>query len=280
MSSLEYVIKARSVLSCFLYEKILKLDYQTILKLSSGRIINSFSDDIKTLPSMCDSLVVSFYFIFISLCSMGLIIYLYGFLTFLVTFTSVTLLLLLECYLAKLNGQMKFEITLKTDKRINLMYEILHGLQTIKILVWEKKFMESIVKLRNQELSKIFYTFVLKSIYISMAFSSSKIVIFISIFTIFFTKSYKFDFSLFFTYIAIVSSLEEFFVYVSTAINVCSEGFKFISRMEDFMKTKEKPINSKNSLELKLDKISTVYSVSCLFFRFHLSLIAISYKIF
>ena len=52
-----------------------------------------------------------------------------------------------------------------TDRRVNLMNEILHGIRVIKYYCWEKPFLRKINQVREEELKNLQNVFVLSEIF-------------------------------------------------------------------------------------------------------------------
>lgn len=68
------------------------------------------------------------------------------------TAVSVTIITPLQFYIGKKLSDNSKDIAKCTDHRISKMYEILQGMNVIKLYVWEALFKEKILQLREVEL--------------------------------------------------------------------------------------------------------------------------------
>lgn len=55
-------------------------------------------------------------------------------------------------YFGKKRSQFRYKTVLRTDERVNLMNEFLHGIQVIKMYTWEKPFVKLISQARRYDL--------------------------------------------------------------------------------------------------------------------------------
>ena len=79
--------------------------------------------------------------------------------------------------IGKIFSRLRLETAVKTDKRINLMSEIISGIKVIKMSAWEKPFTNLISRIRNEEIQVIRKSTYFKSINIGFSYVVHKLII-------------------------------------------------------------------------------------------------------
>ncbi|CAD5126824.1 DgyrCDS14854 [Dimorphilus gyrociliatus] len=162
--SIYQAIALRAALSSCIFEKIMKIDYQLYHALSTGFILSTISTDIEKLyvfATYVTSIVSGTLLIVVVTV---LIAIFYNPIAALGYFSLNLAIVTFLCFFGLKQGSFRAKIAEKSDKRILFMNEILIGMQTIKMQVWEKYFIKTIKKLRESEILEIFNTYIFRNI--------------------------------------------------------------------------------------------------------------------
>lgn len=134
-------------------------------RITSGHIVSVFSSDIEKIPLVITYIangIASTYALVVSSILVG---FLYGVGPALACFIPTTVMVLVQSILAIYQGSLRRDIAEKSDDRIFFMNEILSGIETIKMQVWEKFFEKRIALLRKSEMFKYLQSFLYKIAY-------------------------------------------------------------------------------------------------------------------
>lgn len=187
---------------------MLTLDYETLYHISSGHMISLFSNDLEKIPQFFIRVLHLFSGPFTALAIITVIGIAYGVYTSLTVFGTVLFLVALQCILASRQGLMRYQIAKQTDKRVNTMNEVLSGMQSIKMLVWERHFISVIQDLRKKEIFKIFVSFMMRVFYKVIGLSGAKVTLFLASITYVFSYHHSMTLPSFFHLMALVMALE------------------------------------------------------------------------
>lgn len=157
------------------------MELKTLNRISPGTIMSIFSTDLERIPYFfmyftwgCGAIVSIFV--------VAIVVWVeHGFLTGFTCLTSTLFIVSLQCYLSLRQGVLRSKIALASDKRINFMNEIITGIQTIKIQVWENYFASKIERLRKNEIFQLMQSFILTIIIRVWSTVGIKIVLFLVI---------------------------------------------------------------------------------------------------
>ncbi|XP_033225031.1 probable multidrug resistance-associated protein lethal(2)03659 isoform X2 [Belonocnema kinseyi] len=146
-------MKFRIACSAIVYRKCLRLSKASEeSNASTGQIINLLSNDVEILnygfyslnflwiaPIQAIIITVILYQRIKISCFMGILI--------------IFMLFPLQAYMGKWVNNLTEKASLRTDTRLSLMDEIIHGVQVIKMYAWEKSFSHLVDKARAKEMS-------------------------------------------------------------------------------------------------------------------------------
>ncbi|CAH1098765.1 unnamed protein product [Psylliodes chrysocephalus] len=91
--------------------------------------------------------------------------------------------ILIQIYMTTMQGKLRYQIAIRTDKRVKLMNEVTSGIQVIKMYAWEKPF-EKMVKLcRSSEVSFITKTSFVNGVLSAMGVFMERLSLYVTIVT-------------------------------------------------------------------------------------------------
>ncbi|KAI8802480.1 P-loop containing nucleoside triphosphate hydrolase protein, partial [Cladochytrium replicatum] len=150
-------LQARCILNSEIYEKSLTLDQDPKQKKSEsenasmGRIVTLMSSDSENLRGFfCGIHEIPRLFISL-ICSIAFLIYVMG-VSGLIGLLVLVVLFPLGMSMGKLLTGVQVQSSAATDKRINLINEVLQGIRIVKFFAWEKSFLQRIKDIRDVQL--------------------------------------------------------------------------------------------------------------------------------
>ncbi|KAF4008060.1 hypothetical protein G4228_019618 [Cervus hanglu yarkandensis] len=157
----------------------LRLSSSAMGKTTTGQIINLLSNDV----SRFDQVMMFLHYLWVgplqAIAVTALLWMEIGMSCFAGMAVLIILLLLQSC-IGKLFSSLRSKTAALTDDRIRTMSEVITGIRTIKMNVWEKSFIDLITELRRKEISKILRSSYLRGMNLASFFAVSKIMIFVT----------------------------------------------------------------------------------------------------
>ncbi|KAK9870715.1 hypothetical protein WA026_008286 [Henosepilachna vigintioctopunctata] len=157
-------MRIRIACSSLVYRKVLRLDKVALDDTDVGKLVNLLSNDVNRF----EALISQIHNIWIMPIQVAIGAYVMYNNIGVSAFVGVGLMIFqalsLQGWLSRVQGQLRFKIALRTDKRVKLMNEITSGIQVIKMYAWEKPFEELVASLRKYEISAISKTSYIKAI--------------------------------------------------------------------------------------------------------------------
>eukprot|EP00117_Sycon_ciliatum_P000163 scpid4992/ scgid1440/ Multidrug resistance-associated protein 4; ATP-binding cassette sub-family C member 4; MRP/cMOAT-related ABC transporter; Multi-specific organic anion transporter B len=144
----------RVSLTSLVHKKVLQLHSSSLLKLTTGHIVNLVSTDVQRLDELCGWLSSAWWGIVAFIVTIVLVWYQLGVACF-AGFALVCVNLVFQAISAKFTSKYRDQMAVLTDKRIRFMNEILTGVQLIKMYVWEMPFGAVITRVRDEELAVV-----------------------------------------------------------------------------------------------------------------------------
>ncbi|KAK9869557.1 hypothetical protein WA026_003310 [Henosepilachna vigintioctopunctata] len=167
--------KIRVALSSLVYRKVLKLNQHSLQQTSAGHVINLLSND----GAVFDMSVQAFNFLWITPLQLSaltcIIWYQFGSSALFGLLCIVLVIVPFEGFLGRLTGVYRKEAAKRTDKRVNMMSEILSGMQVIKMYAWEKPFGKLVENSRKDELKYIRKSSYIRGILASLMFLTGRL---------------------------------------------------------------------------------------------------------
>ncbi|XP_068992124.1 ATP-binding cassette sub-family C member 4-like isoform X3 [Neodiprion pinetum] len=174
-------MRVRVACCSLIYRKVLRLDQNAAHNTAAGKVANLISNDVARFDSIFIFLH-HFWIMPIQLAISGYVMWLsIGVATFIAIGATMAQTLLLQGYFSHVGGKLRAKIARKTDERVQLMTELISGIQVVKMYSWEKPFNKIVSKVRDLELKVISYASYLKGFNFSMILLSGKITLYFAL---------------------------------------------------------------------------------------------------
>ncbi|KAK4886869.1 hypothetical protein RN001_003140 [Aquatica leii] len=150
-------LKIRTALITAIYRKTISTAATDLsLAFSAGEIMNFMSTDTDRIVNSCPSFHALWSIPFQLAVSLYLLYNQVGF-AFIAGLIFSVLLIPINKMIANKIGQLSTKMMECKDERVKIMTEVLRGIRTIKVHVWEQHFIKTILKIRNGELKYLKY---------------------------------------------------------------------------------------------------------------------------
>ncbi|XP_046426049.1 ATP-binding cassette sub-family C member 4-like isoform X3 [Neodiprion fabricii] len=174
-------MRVRVACCSLIYRKVLRLDQNAAHNTAAGKVANLISNDVARFDSIFIFLH-HFWIMPIQLAISGYVMWLsIGVATFIAIGATMAQTLLLQGYFSHVGGKLRAKIARKTDERVQLMTELISGIQVVKMYSWEKPFNKIVSKVRDLELKVISYASYLKGFNFSIILLSGKITLYFAL---------------------------------------------------------------------------------------------------
>ncbi|XP_046595715.1 ATP-binding cassette sub-family C member 4 isoform X3 [Neodiprion lecontei] len=174
-------MRVRVACCSLIYRKVLRLDQNAVHNTAAGKVANLISNDVARFDSIFIFLH-HFWIMPIQLAISGYVMWLsIGVATFIAIGATMAQTLLLQGYFSHVGGKLRAKIARKTDERVQLMTELISGIQVVKMYSWEKPFNKIVSKVRDLELKVISYASYLKGFNFSIILLSGKITLYFAL---------------------------------------------------------------------------------------------------
>ncbi|XP_059157838.1 ATP-binding cassette sub-family C member 4-like [Physella acuta] len=144
-------LRMKVAVGALIYRKVLSLSTEAFHQTSSGQIVNHLSTDLEKFNSSIDLL----HYLWVSPLSIIIVMYLMYQQVGIVCFWGlavVAVIVPLQAGLSSVFGKIRQKIGSYSDKRIQLMSEIIMAMRMIKMQCWEQPFQNLVSKIRRQEI--------------------------------------------------------------------------------------------------------------------------------
>ncbi|CAG9860399.1 unnamed protein product [Phyllotreta striolata] len=178
-------MRARVAVCSLMYRKVLKLNHKSLGQTAIGQVVNLMSNDVQRFDLVSlflhymwvtpINVLVSFYVMYQSVgivaaaAGMGAII-----------LESIPI----QAFLSNLQGKFRYQIAIKTDRRVKLMNEITSGIQVIKMYAWEKPFEKMVTLSRKLEVNYIRKSSYIFGMISSMAVFAERLCLYVTVMTV------------------------------------------------------------------------------------------------
>ncbi|XP_042212324.1 ATP-binding cassette sub-family C member 4-like isoform X2 [Homarus americanus] len=171
------------VASCsMIYRKALRLSKVALGKTTIGQMINLLSNDVNRF----DASFIFLHYLWIGpLQTMIVLSILWTELgpSCLAGLVILILFVPLQTWMGKVFSKLRLATAHRTDERVRIMNEIINAMRVIKMYTWEKPFTVLAEKARKSEIDVIMKTNYYRAIIMSLFFTSSKVIVFLSLLT-------------------------------------------------------------------------------------------------
>ncbi|KAB0372647.1 hypothetical protein FD755_015400, partial [Muntiacus reevesi] len=175
-------MRLRVAMCHMIYHKALRLSSSAMGKTTTGQIVNLLSNDV----SRFDQVATFLHYLWVGPLQAIVVTALLWMeigMSCLAGMAVLIILLLLQSCIGKLFSSLRSKTAALTDDRIRTVSEIITGIRTIKMNVWENSFIDLITNLRRKEISKILRSSYLRGMNLASFFAVSKIMIFVTFIT-------------------------------------------------------------------------------------------------
>ncbi|GFG28327.1 hypothetical protein Cfor_09080 [Coptotermes formosanus] len=174
-------MRIRIACCSMIYRKILRLSKSAQGKTAAGQVVNLLSNDVNRF----DFVTLYLHFVWITPIQTLVITYfiweavgwsaLIGVLAIFLQTVPV------QSYLSKLTSKLRLKIATRTDERVQLMSEIISGIQVIKMYAWEKPFEKMVQIVRRKEIKVLTSAAYLKGLFLSTMVFSERTSLFVTL---------------------------------------------------------------------------------------------------
>ncbi|XP_060989145.1 ATP-binding cassette sub-family C member 4-like isoform X3 [Dama dama] len=172
-------MRLRVAVCHMIYRKALRLSSSAMGKTTTGQIVNLLSNDV----SRFDQVMMFLHYLWVGplqVIAVTTLLWKEIGMSCLAGMAVLIILLLLQSCFGTLFSSLRSKTSALTDDRIRTMSEVITGVRTIKMNVWEKSFIDLITRLRRKEISKILRSSYLRGMNLTSFFAVSKIMIFLT----------------------------------------------------------------------------------------------------
>ncbi|XP_078346056.1 ATP-binding cassette subfamily C member 4-like [Oculina patagonica] len=217
-----YVIgmRMKASLKGVIFRKILVLGQHTLNEFTKGHVIDLVSNDVQRMEQAARQFFRLLVAIFDVCVAVPLLWYFIGWQA-LMGIIFLFVLVPFGGFLSYLSGKLRLKTAVISDRRINLMTEIVAGIREVKTHAWEWFFRNQIKDTRSDEMRIIRRKSIVLSCAISLMYSSGLVAAFISILTLAFSGYHLTPFIVF-TLLSIINVLR------NSALRSIGEGSQFI----------------------------------------------------
>ncbi|XP_046746906.1 ATP-binding cassette sub-family C member 4-like [Diprion similis] len=181
--SYEMGMRLRVACSSLIYRKILRLNQSAFGRTAVGQISNLISNDVArfdvNLPHLNFIWITPFQVLLLGYTMWQFV----GWAALVGIGVMVMQTMPVQGYLSHIVGMLRAKIAVKTDERVQLMSELVSGIQVMKMYCWEKPFQTLVAKIRGFEMKLIGYTVYLNGIFMGIAVFSDRLALFITLVT-------------------------------------------------------------------------------------------------
>ncbi|KAM9674934.1 ATP-binding cassette sub-family C member 4-like isoform 2-T3 [Dama dama] len=175
-------MRLRVAMCHMIYRKALRLSSSAMGKTTTGQIVNLLSNDVNRF----DQVATFLHYLWVGplqAIAVTALLWMEIGMSCLAGMAVLIILLLLQSCIGKLFSSLRRKTAALTDDRIRTVSEMITGIRTIKMNVWEKSFIDLITSLRRKEISKILRSSYLRGMNLASFFAVSKIMIFVTFIT-------------------------------------------------------------------------------------------------
>ncbi|XP_066258777.1 ATP-binding cassette sub-family C member 4-like isoform X1 [Euwallacea similis] len=173
-------MKMRIACCSLIYRKSLRLSKTALGQTTVGQVVNLLSNDVNRF----DVAMIFAHHLWLgpvqtALCTY--LMYLQVGISAVIGVVALIVFIPLQIYLGKRISIFRLRTALRTDERVRLMSEIIHGIQVIKMYAWEKPFAKLVELVRRTEIKAIKKSSYMRGIQLSFIIYNTRIAIFASI---------------------------------------------------------------------------------------------------
>ncbi|XP_046622340.1 ATP-binding cassette subfamily C member 4-like [Neodiprion virginianus] len=166
-----------------IYRKVLRLNQAALNNTAAGQVANLISNDVARF----DFVPLFLHFVWIMPMQVLLIGYVMWQSVGIAALVGIGAMMLqtipIQGYMSHVSAKFRSKIAVKTDHRVQLMSELISGIQVVKMYSWEKPFDLIVSKVRALEMKLIAVTTYLRGIYLSIMVFSERMTLYLTLIT-------------------------------------------------------------------------------------------------
>ncbi|CAG7731096.1 unnamed protein product [Allacma fusca] len=226
------------------YRKALKLSQASLRHTAIGQMVNLLSNDVNRF----DESAVFLHYLWIgpvqTLIITGILWMYYG-PSCLIGLVILVLFVPLQGYLGSQFSKLRAATAIRTDRRIRLMNEIVTGIRVIKMYTWEYPFSSLIGEARKDEIKFIRKTSYLRALNMSLFFTSSKVIVFLTL-LLYVLLGHHLTAELVFVTLALYNNVRLVMtLFFPLAVAMLAETKVSVTRLEEFLLQEERETTEK-----------------------------------
>ena len=233
----------RSALTHLIYKKVLRLSMSSFTETDIGQILNILANDLNRFEEVGFLLV---YLVAAPLASIFSLCITYRFLgtSSLAGFVILVLFVPFQGIMGRLFNRFRRNTTEITDKRVNLMSEVVSAMKLIKVYCWEQPFARVIADIRSDEIHAMKNTYYLEGINSAVFFVATKVILF-ACFIAYVIQTGSLDAEAVFVTMSIFNAIRVPVTRIfPNAIGLGGESFVALSRVNDILLLEERSENA------------------------------------
>ncbi|XP_015437283.1 PREDICTED: probable multidrug resistance-associated protein lethal(2)03659 [Dufourea novaeangliae] len=174
-------MKIRVACCSLIYRKMLRLSRGALTHITSGQIVNLISNDVSRFDTTMH--FVNFMWITpVQTLIVAMIVWDQIGLATIVTCGSLFVIIFPVIVITnRLSDRFREIIAVVTDTRVQLMHEVLTGIQVIKMYAWEKTFAKILSTIRAEELKKIKMASFIRAVHMSLIVIPNRLVLYLTL---------------------------------------------------------------------------------------------------
>ncbi|XP_034942803.1 multidrug resistance-associated protein 4-like isoform X2 [Chelonus insularis] len=235
LDSQQIGMRVRVACSSLIYRKSLKLSKASLDNTAAGQVVNLIGNDVLRFDLIF--LYLNYIWIMpIQLVVVGYIMWQSIRIYSLVALGSLIILTIpVQTYLSKISGNLRALIARLTDRRVQLMSELIAGIQVVKMYAWEKPFSKIVSQTRKLEMDKIHKSSNIRGFYTSLFVITERFTLFLTVVSFIaagnsMTADIVFQLSSYFNILQMVMA-----IFFPLAIILAREAWISIKRIEEFL---------------------------------------------
>ncbi|XP_071628428.1 ATP-binding cassette subfamily C member 4-like [Temnothorax longispinosus] len=228
-------MRVRVSCSSLLYRKLLRLNRASMNQTGTGHITNLLSNDVARYDDV--SAYLNFIWIMpIQIMITGTILWQKIGILVLIGFGLLLIMtLVVQGTFSVLSRKIRVMIAPLTDRRVQLMSELVAGIQVVKMYTWEKPFSKIVSMTRRLEINKIKLSSYVRATYLAIIISNSRLVFYFTLMLFVLirndgTANVTFEISMYFSYLDLIIG-----AYFPLALIALGESIVSTNRLEDFL---------------------------------------------
>ncbi|KAL0104962.1 hypothetical protein PUN28_016536 [Cardiocondyla obscurior] len=239
VQSMQIGMRVRVACSSLLYRKIFRLNRASMNQTGTGQVMNLLSNDVTRF----DQLTTYLNFIWImpvQLVVIGSIMWQrVGISVFVGIGSLLVITLLVQGTFSILSRKIRAMIAPLTDRRVQLMSELVAGIQVVKMYAWEKPFSKIVSMTRELEIEKIKFSSYVRAAYLAIIVFTERLILFFTLIMFVLTGNdltadITYEMSTYFNMLQLTAAL-----YFPQALIQLGESMVSMNRLEDFLLMEE-----------------------------------------